>query len=509
MKKSLIILAFAIYFLIGISIYKDYGLSWDEPQQRITGIVSYLYVTGKSSDLLNYTDRYYGTAFELPLVFIESHLPFAQLRDVYFLRHLITFLVFFLGVIAFYRICLYKFSNSWFALLGVGFLVLSPRIFADSFYNSKDIIFLVGFVVAIWTMVRFLDKPSYRRAIIHAAATAFVIDVRVLGVFVSVLTVAFYFYKNDSYKKFHLRTLWKNPLVLFLGLSSLLTITFWPYLWSNPIGHFFEALFKMSTFAPYTGNVLFLGNMVKASEVPWYYLPVWIAITIPISVLFLGVIGFIWAIWKIVYKQADRFLLVIFLWFLTPILFVLIAHPDIYDGWRQFYFIYPAFILLSLMGVHEVQSYIRKHFSALTKKIMFGILGVLLSINMFTVVIFMIGSHPYQNVYVNEFVGFQVARVNFDMDYWGLSFRKGLEYLAANDKSQKIPIILAYATFHQLDILPESDKRRFVLVDDPAKAKYILTNYRWQIVPDPDLRPSFYTIKVNDSIILNILKVPH
>jgi hypothetical protein len=60
--------------IIALTTYQQYGLSWDEGRQRLTGLVKYLYVVYGDQGLLSYSDRDYGVAFELPLIFIEKAL---------------------------------------------------------------------------------------------------------------------------------------------------------------------------------------------------------------------------------------------------------------------------------------------------------------------------------------------------------------------------------------------------------------------------------------------------
>ena len=44
LKNILILSFFGILILVGTTIYKDYGISWDEPEQRLSGLVSLKYV---------------------------------------------------------------------------------------------------------------------------------------------------------------------------------------------------------------------------------------------------------------------------------------------------------------------------------------------------------------------------------------------------------------------------------------------------------------------------------
>jgi len=89
-------------------------------------------------------------------------------------------------------------------------------------------------------------------------------------------------------------------------------------------------------------------------------------------------------------------------------------------------------------------------------------------------------NHPYQNLYFNKLTGgIKGAQNRFDMDYWGLSYRKGLEYILKTDTGNSIP----FATFNtggkdNVLLLPEEQRNRLVNVGDINNASYFLTNFR-------------------------------
>lgn len=85
----------------------------------------------------------------------------------------------YLGFAAFYLLVKHWFGSWRWGLLGTLLLVLSPRQFADCFYNDKDAVFLVLCIVAVATMVSFIRQPTWRTASRHALACAVAIDVRV------------------------------------------------------------------------------------------------------------------------------------------------------------------------------------------------------------------------------------------------------------------------------------------------------------------------------------------
>ncbi len=104
--------------LIAFLSFDHYGIGWDEPQQRETGIVNYKYIFSGDNSLLQWPDRDYGVAFELPLIFIEKALNLNQTREIYLMRHLLTHLFFLLGAYFLFRIIDYLYKNKLLAALG-------------------------------------------------------------------------------------------------------------------------------------------------------------------------------------------------------------------------------------------------------------------------------------------------------------------------------------------------------------------------------------------------------
>ena len=151
------VLFFFLLLIVGLSIYRDYGISWDEPIQRKLGLLAYHYIKEGDPTLLHINERWYGTSYELFLLFAQNN---NGDQAIYFSRHLLTFLTFYAGIIGFYFLAKRFLSHKWLALLGSAALVLSPRIFADSFYNSKDIPFLVTYSFALLSMLLYLGKSS-------------------------------------------------------------------------------------------------------------------------------------------------------------------------------------------------------------------------------------------------------------------------------------------------------------------------------------------------------------
>ena len=198
-----------IYLLIGGAIFWTYGSTGDEPIERNNGIVSLRYVAEQFSisaflndpalkitidapKLNTYRDRDYPVAFNLPAVALERLLGIGNdgdERKIYFFRHLLTFLVNLLGVVAVYNLAKRRFSDWRIGLLAATFLVLSPRFFAESFYNSKDVVFMSFFALATYTAISFILKPTWKTALWHSLATAIAIDIRIMAVVIPAMTI--------------------------------------------------------------------------------------------------------------------------------------------------------------------------------------------------------------------------------------------------------------------------------------------------------------------------------
>ena len=514
-----------LYFLglifIGIFIFKDFGISWDEPISRNNGAVSVKYALETIApgllfkdahlipNLKDYRDQDYGVAFEAPTFILEKILGLTQAKDIYLFRHLLTFFVFLAGVAALYLLARNLWGDWRIGLLAATFLVCSPRFFAEAFYNSKDIVFMSAFIVAANTMMRFLIKPTIRVLVVHALVSAIAIDVRIMGILIVASTVTaltIQLFKHEfTFRKYITYTL------LYLALTFLFVIAMFPWLWENPYSNFVLALKNMTAFR-WPGNVMYMGNYIKASELPWHYALVWIAITTPILYLIFFLIGslrilrtLVFTKWK-VWTDRNQMQDVIFLGlFWSPILAVIILHSVLYDGWRQLYFVYPFFILISINGFVCLTEYLAQ------MKIILYLFYIAVFISLLFTIRWMYKYHPYQNVYFNHLVS-KPIRGKFELDYWGLSNRGALEYILANDANPSINIASGSWTYLEGGsfMLSAKDRERIHFVSQEVYPHYLITNYRGVLEKDDSKLLVDYNlvhqIKVDREPILSIYK---
>ena len=200
-EKVITPIFFGLFLIMGLFIFQDYGISWDEEIQRKHGLITVDYVNevfGKpfysnklvpEHSLHTYDFRFHGTFFQNTCFLFEKVLGIKDIKGAYLLRHLGVFLIFWMACFAFYKLLRLRFKEWWLALIGVTILVLTPRIFAHSFYNPKDLPFLSFFIMSIWALFMFLDKRNMRWAVILALLSAVLMNARVLGVLVPIITL--------------------------------------------------------------------------------------------------------------------------------------------------------------------------------------------------------------------------------------------------------------------------------------------------------------------------------
>ena len=523
---------FIILFFIGISIYADFGLGVDEDNSRVNGFVSLRYIYEIFSpqnifkidkiiivsNINDYSQQGNGVVFDLPMAFLELIFNITDDRQIYLIRHFSNFLFFFISIIFFYKIIKNRYNSYFSALLGAAFLVASPRIFAESFYNSKDILFMSLFIINLFAGINFLEKPSIKSAAFFSIISALCIDVRILGILLPVIIFLIFIInmlRNNNFKKYDIL-----PFILFLILLPFLVILFWPYLWENPIGNF-VGVFKNLSQHPYYGYNFYFGEYIAARNVPWHYPIVWIFITTPIYYLILFLIGFIFIFYRLISRllkieknnsytdlwrgKKELQDLIFFLTFSIPIFIIIILDSTLYDGWRHLYFIYPSFIIIALNGLNLVKNIFIK------KKILtINIVTCLLILQIF---FWMFINHPHQNVYFNLFAMNKFNK-NFEMDYWGISNKNALEYIAKNSKNEVNVYNLNTSDLSlSKKILNKNDRDLINVIYNINKADYIINSFRdWNGFTKPQnyLAPTnfeiLYEIKVDGVAINSIYK---
>ena len=519
-----IFIFFISFFLIGSNIFSDYSVTPDEPLHRINGFISLKYIIDLFSINLNnietlqeipdlYSDwrRTYGSLFDLPFAFIEFSYDIS-IQNIFLIKHYFLFLIYFISTIFFFLLIQKNLKNKKIALLGVIILISTPRIFSHSFYNSKDILFLSLIIIATYFCIELLKKFSLKNLIFSCVFCAFASNIRVIGIYLPILTIIFYIFLEDKFKI-------KKNLNFFLVyfLSFILVLYFiWPFLWQNPLENFLLILKESASYPNHWKfKTLYLGEYLNPENIPWHYFFVWFLSTTPtifiliiLSGLFLFIKEYLTFFLEIefnknlkLWKNKDQMVdLFIFLCFFIPIFFVITLNSTLYNGWRHLYFIYPFLIYLSLFGL----MYLLNKASKKKVKIIYYVLTLQILSNLF----FIYNSHPVQNIYFN-FLSKPFIKGNLPVDYWGSGNKKTIDYLISNKNNFSIstssftPLInLKYSDGK----IPYSQNINFYGTQKNKKNKsdYVFTNYYYNRDPRneekykiPKNYKSYYKLIIN------------
>jgi hypothetical protein len=537
-SKLFEVLFFALFLFIGLSIVKDYGLSTDEPFQRTNGYLWYLKLIETFSSNQEYIEvlknkfetmywsqemnngfyNEYGVLFDLFAASVEEFLEIKNNLNVFYTKHILTFLLFFLSSIFFYKIIYERFQDRGFSILITLFYISSPRIFAESFYNCKDIVFMCFCVFALYFCLKSINKFSFKNNFYFSLFAALATDIRIMGILFFVLYLIFFLFNSLENKNFF-KTNYKK-IILFFFSYFLFVFIFWPFLWDAPLQNFLLAFKSFSNYG-LNLNVFFLGEYIQANNLPWYYIPVWILITSPIIFSIFFFIGLIKIslllfnnflnvseknkLWKQKYEQKDIFVAI---FFLLPIFSVIFLNSTLYGGWRHLYFIYPSFVYLIAVGINYI---LGLNFKNYFKKILFIIIFLSLSFNFYG----LFKLHPYQNVYFNFLVEKRANKL-FEIDYWGLGNKEAINFMV-NSKTKNNNVSVRTASFTPLfysKLVTNTDDAHFRFTGtQQIDQDFIFTNYIYESDPKylkkyliPKNYSKFFSLKRGNIIINEIYK---
>lgn len=477
---SIRLVGFTMVVLIGIAllVFKDFGIAMDEEWQREIGFVNLkhsLETFGFATEgkpvfdglpaLHDYFSRLAGPVFELFLAIGEMALGLKSFQDVYFFRHLFTHLLFVAAAICFGLLFIKKGRSNWVIGFAIFVFYASPRIFAHSFYNTKDLVFLSLLTISVYLFKRLLKNRSFVSLIFFSLFLGAATNVRIVGGLLGVLaTLAWitYDYQNGS-----------KPRVLDIVLTALISVLFlvavYPYLWADPLNNFLIVLESMSDYKlRWEGTTFFEGKWFVQGTLPWYYLPKMILIT-ETPLLLIGCV--IFCISQLITSRSkynstlEESILSWVIFFITaiPLAVLWLKESTVYTGWRHFHF---AHLTLAYFAVLGWEGLLEKRMLWSINRVLRSIVGGLLlgftAHSAYTMVAF----HPHQYIYFNILAGTDVHE-RYEVDYWGISYSEGIRELVNNQDFQHLRPLKIHLGRNQLSPL---------ILEKSVNSQYYLTN---------------------------------
>ena len=484
----------ALFAIVGVAALDDYGASDHEIFQRRIAIANVDYIaTGDISGLSQPRDvayRYYGMAFEMPLLMAEFASGLQDSRHIYMTRHLLAHLFFIAGGFVCGMLVYRTLGSRWVALLAMMLFSLHPRLYAHSFFNHKDIPFAVIFVIALYLAHRAFRKDTLGEFLLCGIVVGLAINLRPFGL--ALLALILFMRAPDLWQAAG-RGERKRILAtagVFAAVALATVYISHPYYWENPL-RFIEGVRKLSQH-PIPVYNLFMGEIYRGDVVPWNFIPVWFAITAPPVALFLGVWGVVAVCWQSAVRplaalrdREARFRVLLLGCVALPVAVVIALQPYVYDGWRHMYFIWGPFCLLAAIGLHTIANIPmvggiwkigarlprRVGCGGLRRALAYGVVGVGLA----TTLTAMTALHPHQHAYFNALVDTKTPGAlekRYDLDYWLMSRLQSLEYLLAHYPDDTLRI--SPRIWMARRWLPQEDRNRIIDSNNPHAADFHL-----------------------------------
>ena len=438
-EKIIIVVLFLLLFFAGLITEKNVGFYNDElfEQNILRGnVLEYVEVLGDWNDLTAYyheqqilaisqsVEKDHGVAPYLPIVpFLAIGRVSQELLSL--IWHTYTYMLFFMGVVMVYLIIHHLFQNRKVALVSSLIYMSSPRIFAEGLYNNKDIVLMSLVLATIYFGMLFLEKKTFRSAIIFGIVGAFTFNVKIIGGFMFGVIGIYYLveYLINSYKKDKYLTKELAVGLTAIAVMFILFIIITPAIWGSGFdlfGYFHWCLTESTKFSRWLGTVLFEGQRISyaaGQELPLYYLPKMILITTPIYLLILFFIGVFFVFWNAIKKKEKElnknFILILIL-MLVPFLVAMITHARLYNGWRHFYFIYGPMVLLAIYGIYNLNKFLPK------KKVFYTVIGCCVIFYLVACLHNGVNNTAYYNILVNH----KDLTDEYEIDYYGTSTKQ-------------------------------------------------------------------------------------
>jgi hypothetical protein len=218
------------------------------------------------------------------------------------------------------------------------------------------------------------------------------------------------------------------------GIAYGTALVWWPAAQVDPLGQPVKVLTETYNHL-WTNRVLFDGVSVPVGDLPWYYIEKWFLITLPefyfvAFAIAAGLFGFVLVRrQKIWHHEHFVGLAVLAVAALFPFAFAIATGVVLYDAERHFLFVIPPLAILAAvsLSVFVMQSRVG---------VLRWLAVALIVWSLFMTAAEMWALHPYEHIYFNRLFGggIKEAAKSFETDYWGSSYKEGVEWVVKNYK---------------------------------------------------------------------------
>jgi hypothetical protein len=412
------VVLFAGLFAAALLTVGDYAISNDEEvQHRYGELILAYYASGLTDDtLFHYRNLYlYGGLFDIAAVLLGRLLPV----DVFLLRHLLTAFAGLGGIAAAWATAR-LIAGARAGLLAAAVLSVCGIWYGGMFTHTKDIPLAAAMMGAFYLLLRAgreFPRPTQR----HVLLFGLVLGVA-LGLRATALLIVGYAGLLVLLRAIEAKTL---RVAFALGSTARLLPAFliayaimiaaWPWAALQPFNPV-RAIFSFAHFH-YPIGTFAAGELYDMATVPRWYVPLYLAIKLPL-LLFAGVVlALVFAGWSAVRGRRrtlrDHELGLLLFAAAFPVLAHVITHGPAFTGMRHFLFIVPPLAVLAGYGIDAL-------LTAAARRPVIGLaaataVAAALAWN----ASLLVRLHPHQYLFFNPLVGgLEGATRRYDTDYW-------------------------------------------------------------------------------------------
>lgn len=404
--------------------YDSYGISNDEEVQQRYGELIVSYYTSGFTDraLFTFDNLYlYGGLFDVTATLVGRILPY----DLYGIRHILCAATGIGGIAATWATAR-LIAGSRAGLIAAALLAVCGVWYGAMFNHTKDITFaaaMMGATYALLRATRDLPHPRLRHVLLFGAMLGAALGLRAIGLLLGAylaLAIVLKLYDSALAGRREQLVFAGRSLLAFvpgLLLGYLIMIAAWPWAALDPLNPV-RAIFAFAKFQ-YPIRDLLAGVVYAMDEMPRWYLPAYLSIKLPLTML-AGVLIALVAIAVprpigVEMSSRTRYEIVLIAVIAAfPIAAQVISHGPEFSGMRHFTFVVPPLAVLAAFGFEVVIAALGRRRAAA------GVAaGITVAVLVMWNAVVLARLHPHQYLFYNPLVGgLQGAAGRYSTDYW-------------------------------------------------------------------------------------------
>jgi hypothetical protein len=482
--------------LIGVTL-KDYGVTWDEPPYFHASDLHVRWISGFSANIVTGEWRnrlddqtiraaWHWNPYNVP------HPPFSRIVSGFakeisspfldkFSAHRMGPALFFAVLVTVIYLWMKELFGAATGLFSALAVILTPNLFGFAHIAVTDLPLASMWFLTSYSFWKGLS--NWKWSIVLGVIWGLALSTKFPAVVILIpLIVWAHLFHRDKYV---------NNLFTMLFIAPVVMVATQPYLWHQTGLRVLEFVYEgisRGYRAETNFGVLFFGQILPSSHLPWHYSFFMIGVTTPEPLVVLASLGVVSIAWR--KNQWSTVLL-----FLFNMVFILVLGlmpgAVLHDGVRQMLSVLPFLAALAGVGFHALLSWLVKFLQnrhALTQvtRLETKAAGILILLVCFSPILDVYLCHPFQLSFYNRFIGgvrgayVRGLETTYFMEAFTPSFLRELNEKLPRNASVNASVANFMFTFYQEQRRLRSDIR---LTNGESFDYYVILNRRSALGP--------------------------